>query len=112
MTLLLFIALISQDSKNDRTIVIQESTGRPAPELVVESGTDVVSGSPEENIKAAYRKWEQACRSWKNELRSLNGKNLLHSSCGSPKRSEEVRNSEKIYTYKSDAKFKIRVVGK
>lgn len=108
-------ASASPNSHGGRTIVIQDPTGRQhsdAPKVFVEPGTETISGSPEESLKGAYRTWEQACRAWKNEMNRLNGKNLIQASCGSPKKHEEVVQSQRFYTYRSDAKFKVRVIGK
>ncbi len=104
----------SKKSKGNRTIVIQESQDKllQAPEVFVESGSDTVSGSPESHIKAAYRTWQTACKEWEAKLKSYNGNNLMMASCGDAQRTEESIQSEKIYTYKSKATYKIRVLGK
>ncbi len=104
------------ESKN-QVIVIQDPKGR-GPQFrrerneYVESGSDAIQGSPEESIKAAYRTWETACKEWKNEMIRLNGKSLIQASCGAPKRSSENLQSQKFYTYESQARFKVRVGGK
>ncbi|MBN8555324.1 MAG: hypothetical protein J0L93_07765 [Deltaproteobacteria bacterium] len=104
----------SNSQSGERTILIQESTGKkdsPA-KVFVESGTEEISGSPEAGVKPAYRTWEQKCTEWKNELERRNGKNLLVVSCGSPKRTSERIQSDMSYTYHSTGKYKIKVLGK
>lgn len=98
----------------EKVIVVQKGDERllQAPKVFVESGTDEIAGSPEGNLKAAYRTWEQKCEQWKSELRHQNGNQLMIASCGTPTHSHEVLNSDKIYTYRSKATYKIKVVGK
>jgi len=83
-----------------------------APKVFVEPGTETIAGTPEASLRAAHRTWEHACTKWKNEMRRLNGRSLIQVSCGVPKRSEEVNQGQRIYVYKSAAKFKVRVIGK
>lgn len=103
--------LVGQSSNQDRTIVIQESHGNKSetPQVFVEAGSQVISGAPRSNPKVAYRSWEEACRDWKRDLKQLNGKNLMVYDCGAPKREAEMLQSEKNYTYRSKATYKIRV---
>ena len=98
---------------DEKVIVIQEPREKKseAPKVSVESGSDVISGSPEESIKASYRTWQAACREWKNEMNRLNGRRLIQASCGKPKRTEETQQSVKYYTTTSTAMFKVRIGG-
>lgn len=101
--------------KSGPTYVIQDPAGSrkvDAPKVFVESGSETIVGSPEESLKAAYRTWDNACTHWKNEMKRLNRRNLIQASCGNPKKSEESDSARKFYVYKSDAKFKVRVIGK
>lgn len=102
--------------KASKIIVINEGDHRDSKKeserVKVESGTDTIQGEPQEQIKAAYRTWDQACKEWKAELRSLNGSRLLFMSCGAPKREVETIHSQKWFVYSSEAKYKIKVVGK
>ncbi len=90
--------------KGDRGIL---KRGRKAK---VESGDSEIVGDEMATPQAAKREWDARCTSWKNELRTMNGKNLLVADCGRPKMKSEMRQSEKSYTYESIAKYKIRVV--
>ncbi len=99
----------------DRTIVIQEHTGKiqaPPPEVFVESGSFTIEGEPFESFKRARRSWEEKCESWKKEMKQLNGTNLIFISCGKSNRAEEKIQSEKYYTYQSTGSYKIKVLGK
>jgi len=102
--------------KPSKVIVINEADhrdrGRKFPQVKVESGSDSIQGEPQEQMKAAYRTWDQACKEWKAELRSLNGSNLMFMSCGAPKREVETIQSQKWFVYRSQASYKIKVVGK
>ncbi len=102
--------------KASKVIVINEADHRNSKKdrerVKVESGTDTIQGEPQDQIKAAYRTWDQACKEWKAELRSLNGARLLFMSCGAPKREVETIQSQKWFVYSSEAKYKIAVVGK
>ena len=101
---------IEGDSK---VIILPENNGRILePKVFVESGTAIVAGSPEGGMKPAYRTWEQKCESLENKLSRNNGKNLMIFDCGEPQKTVETHQSESIYTYKSKATYKIRVIGK
>jgi hypothetical protein len=99
---------------NSKVIVVQKGDERllQAPKVFVESGSDEISGSPESNLKVAYRTWEQKCTEFKAELKGQNGANLMVASCGTPTYSSETIQSEKVYTYRSKGTYKIKVVGK
>lgn len=111
-TVFSFVSGVFADTETKDVIVIEQSKEKKKKEkpVTVESGSVPLSGSPEENIKAAYRTWEAACREWKNELKALNGKNLMLHHCGRPARREERIQSRGVYTYSSEATYKIRVV--
>jgi len=102
--------------KPSKVIVINEADHRDSKKLIdrvkVESGADTIQGEPQDQIKAAYRTWDQACKEWKAELRSLNASRLLFMSCGAPKREVETIHSQKWFVYSSEAKYKIKVIGK
>lgn len=102
--------------KPSKVIVINEADHRDSskkwPRVTVEAGKDSIQGEPQDQMKAAYRTWDQACKEWKSELRSLNGSNLLFISCGAPKREVETIHSQKWFVYRSEASYKIKVVGK
>lgn len=102
----------AQDSGGERVIVIEEkevSRREAKPDVFVESGTDVIMGEPVENLKAAYRTWKTACDQWKSEIKTNNKKNLLIASCGSPARKEERVKLETVYSFSSQASYKIKV---
>lgn len=107
-------AVFAEAANKAKTIIVEEAPGRlrEAPELVVETGTAKISGTPDDRMKMAMRSWEDRCKEWKMELRSMNGRNLLVADCGSPVRSEEMVQSEKQYTYSSNGSYKIKVLGK
>lgn len=101
-------ALVAQDSK---VIIVPEKGGNiieSKPTVV--SGSTTITGSPESHVKAAYRTWEQKCDSFEKKLMRNNGKNLLVFDCGEAKKSVETQQSGPVYTYKSSANYKIRVV--
>jgi|GEM_PF-6331029 len=79
------------------------------PQVTVESGSDVVIGEPQENFKAAVRSWNQACESWKQQLKMDNGKNLLIRSCGVPKQRVEKVDLKTYYVLESKSTYKIKV---
>lgn len=100
------------EEPRDQVIVIEPDDVRerqPVVQVFVESGDDVIVGSPEENVKAAYRKWKEACESWKKELKSNNRKNLMIASCGAPQRRSEKVELSTLYTFESKATYKIKV---
>lgn len=114
-------AVLSEEATskpNNQVIVIQDPVGSGAKGLkhrsdaAVESGSDQIVGTPGTNIRSARRAWDQACKSWKHEMKQLNRQNLIQASCGSPTLKTEMHQSEKFYTYESTGKFKVRVSAK
>jgi hypothetical protein len=105
---------ITTSTGKDKVIVVQKGDEKllQAPKVFVESGSDDISGSPEDSVKAAYRTWDQKCTEWKSELKRQNGSNLMIASCGTPTRNQDTHLSEKTYSYHSKANYKIKVVGK
>jgi hypothetical protein len=110
MTFILWASLLAETS-SQQVIVIPGpgESKKEQPNVTVTSGTDAISGSPFENIKSARRSWDQECTKWKNEMRALNKNNLIQASCGAPKLATETIQSQKYYTFSSQAKFKVRV---
>lgn len=99
-------------STPDQRVIIVDTESKsnainPAP--FVESGSDIIAGAPQENLKAAYRSWEEKCEIWKKDLDRLNGKNLLIRSCGSAKTRTEKIQLATYYTVESKAEYKIKV---
>ncbi len=109
---------VTTQKPNNQVIVIQDPVGsgpkglKRRSDAAVESGSDQIVGTPGTNIRSARRAWEQACKSWKHEMKQLNRQNLIQASCGSPNLKPEMHQSEKFYTYESTGKFKVRVSAK
>lgn len=102
---------VASNAQSDPSIVIDRdptTVVNPA-QPVVESGSSVIIGEPQENIKAAYRSWKSACEAWKSELKSLNKRNLMIASCGSPKKRVEKVNVSSYFIYESKSTYKIKV---
>jgi hypothetical protein len=99
---------------DSKVIIIPDGghTYREAPEVFVKSGSADIIGSPEANLKAAFRTWEQACDSWEKKMSRLNGKNLMSTNCGEPHEATRTHQSETTYSYKSKGTYEIRVIGK
>lgn len=75
----------------------------------VESGSAIIYGKPQENLKVAYRSWEEACANWKKELKLNNAANLLIASCGQPQRRQEKIELVNYYTIESKGEYKIKI---
>lgn len=78
------------------------------------SGEEEIMGDPTAGTKDAYTSWKDACREWKKELKENNNSKdgqVLISSCGSASfvKDESTGTGSGIYTYKSNAKYKLKV---
>lgn len=79
----------------------------PAP--FVESGSTIIAGLPDENLKVAYRSWEQKCEAWKKELKMNNAGNLLIADCGQANRRVEKIQLTNYFIIESKSSYKIKV---
>lgn len=95
------VIVIDEDSISD------SSSG--GSQVFVESGSDVIMGEPLEHPRAAYRSWKAACDSWKNDLKSMNKRNLMIASCGAPTREEKKVRLDTTFQFQSQATYKIKV---
>jgi hypothetical protein len=104
--------LAQNEAQSERPLIVIENDeigSKSKAQPFVESGSSVVVGTPEENPKAAYRTWKNACDTWKQELKGDNKSNLMIASCGSPKRRVEKANMTTYYIYESKSVYKIKV---
>jgi hypothetical protein len=113
---LIWVSLIgvSQTSTDSgqRVIVIDSGAKPQEPaknQVFVESGSSVIVSLPNENMRSAYRDWEEKCAAWKKELKQNNGKNLLIASCGQANRRTEKIQLTTFYVIESKADYKIKV---
>jgi hypothetical protein len=124
---IVFIVLSTLAFAEDGTKVIHKSSGDGDSSVLIEttknpklikqdyeiiSGEEEVVGDPTAGTKEAYASWKEACKEWKKELKENNsdGKVLI-SSCGTASFTKDETSGvgSGIYTYKSNAKYKIRV---
>ncbi|TVQ79535.1 MAG: hypothetical protein EA369_04400 [Bradymonadales bacterium] len=92
------------------TVILDSRRDRDSSTAVeVVSGQKTLSGEPHVNDRRAYRNWDQACRSWKRELRQLNRGRVIIHDCGPARVKTEKRGDQSLYRYESQAEYKIRV---
>ena len=90
----IFSVAQTSGESTQRVIVIDSGTGSasseaPRPQVFVESGSSVIISTPKEDMKSAYKDWEEKCEAWKKDLKQNNAKNLLIASCGQANRRTE-----------------------
>jgi hypothetical protein len=99
------------EEKNSRPQVILD--GRSSPASVpahVESGHLILTGEAMSDRKRARRRWEDACQTWKKEMRGFNRQNLMLAHCGSPQLKSSKEGDQAVFFYESKADYKIRVL--
>lgn len=107
---------LSQGSgdSTQRVIVIDSGTASSAseptkPQVFVESGSSVIISTPKEDMRLAYKDWEEKCEAWKKDLKKNNGSNLLIASCGQANRRTEKIKLVTYYVIESKADYKIKI---
>ncbi|PIR22769.1 MAG: hypothetical protein COV44_06330 [Deltaproteobacteria bacterium CG11_big_fil_rev_8_21_14_0_20_45_16] len=111
LSALLGLASFCSLAQEDKVIVLEKEI-HEKPEksgVFVESGSDIIVGEPQENVKAAYRTWQTACDNWKRELKAQNSRNLMIASCGSPKQRVEKVQLTSLIIFESQSTYKIKV---
>jgi hypothetical protein len=103
----------SDSDSKESSVLIQTTKGaKMSPDFEIISGTEEVTGDPTSGMKEALKSWKEACAEWKKELKENNKENqVLIASCGSKKfaQDEAAGAGSGIYTYRSEATYKIRV---
>ncbi len=99
--------------EGDSSVLIEtKKNAKIHPDFEIMSGDEEVAGDPTAGTKEAYSSWKEACKDWKKELKENNkdGK-VLVSSCGTASFSKDETSGagSGIYTYKSNAKYKVKV---
>lgn len=89
--------------------VVFEQTGEISNQVMVEAGEIRLAGRSHSERKRAELLWEEACSSWRKEMRSLNRQNLLLLHCGIPELKSFKEANENLFRYESTAQFRIRV---
>lgn len=125
--LLSLCLLVSVAFAEDETKVIQKMSGSAGDSSVliettknakfkqdfeIVSGEEEVVGDPTAGSKEAYTSWKEACKEWKKELKDNNKDGqVLVASCGTAAftKDESAGAGSGIYTYKSNAKYKLKV---
>ncbi|MBC7385417.1 MAG: hypothetical protein H7301_04525 [Cryobacterium sp.] len=106
------IQKVSNDGGDSSVLIETKKNARIHPDYEIISGEEEVTGDPTAGTKEAYASWKEACKDWKKEMKENNKDGqVLIASCGSATFSKDDTSGvgSGIYTYKSNAKYKVRV---
>ncbi len=109
MVILMILSTASVFAR-DKAIVIQETTSKAIqPDYEIVSGSEEIVGDPTTGTKmASYASWKAVCNAWKQDLKSLNGNNLISLNCGTANTSA-MESGADMYITKSIGTYKTRV---